>query len=134
MVVVAFFPCDAGCVDVTRTGQLHGLFSSLGAIGLPAAAMVSAQTFRLDGRLGPAAQIASFWLGLLTLVSGPLVAAGLVESGLGLLQRAGMWVSLVWMMVVSAWLFRRGGVATRWCSPARHHPEGGCYRCPFTTR
>jgi hypothetical protein len=46
MVVVGFFPCDAGCVDVTATGRLHSVFSMPGAIGLPAAAMVSALVFR----------------------------------------------------------------------------------------
>lgn len=38
MVVVGFFPCDAGCVDVTRTGALHSIFSAPAAIGLPVAA------------------------------------------------------------------------------------------------
>jgi hypothetical protein len=37
MVVVGFFPCDAGCVDVTTTGRLHSVFSMPGAIGLPVA-------------------------------------------------------------------------------------------------
>jgi hypothetical membrane protein len=63
MVVVGFFPCDAGCVDVTATGRLHSVFSMPGAIGLPAAAMVSALAFRRDGRLGTAWQLVSFWLG-----------------------------------------------------------------------
>lgn len=52
MVVVGFFPCDAGCVDVTRTGELHGLWSVPGAIGLPLAAALSASAFRTDGRFG----------------------------------------------------------------------------------
>jgi hypothetical membrane protein len=101
MVVVGFFPCDAGCVDVTATGRLHSLFSMPGAIGLPAAAMVSALVFRRDGRFGTAWQLVSFWLGLAALVSGPLIAAELVEGVNGLLQRAAMWTPLVWMMAVS---------------------------------
>lgn len=52
MVVVGFLPCDAGCVDVTATGWLHGAFSALGAIGLPLAMMISARVFRVDGRFG----------------------------------------------------------------------------------
>jgi len=105
MVVVGFFPCDAGCVDVTRTGQLHGTFSMPGAIGLPVAAMISGLVFRSDGRFGTPWQIVSFWLGLVTLASGPLVAAGLVEGMNGLLQRAGMWPPLIWMMAVSVKLY-----------------------------
>ncbi len=108
MVVVGFFPCDAGCVDVTTTGRLHGAFSAPGAIGLPVAAMLSAQVFRSDGTFGRTAQFVSFWVGLLTLMSGPIVAAGLLENVLGLLQRAGMWPPLVWMTVVS-WRLRATG-------------------------
>ncbi|WP_341951938.1 DUF998 domain-containing protein [Salinibacterium sp. TMP30] len=60
MVVVGFFPCDAGCVDVTVSGQLHGVFSAPRAIGLPVAAMLSAFVFRTDGRFGMTAQVVSF--------------------------------------------------------------------------
>lgn len=105
MIVVGFFPCDAGCVDVTRTGRLHGAFSAPAAIGLPAAAMLSATVFRTDGRLGLAWQATSFWLGLLSLASGPVVAIGLLENANGLLQRAGMWPPLIWTMAVSTRLF-----------------------------
>jgi Protein of unknown function (DUF998) len=101
MVVVGFFPCDAGCVDVTATGRLHSLFSMPGAVGLPAAAMVSALVFRRDGRFGTAWQLVSFWLGLAALVSGPLIAAELVTGVNGLVQRAAMWTPLAWMVAVS---------------------------------
>jgi hypothetical protein len=110
--VVGFFPCDAGCVDVTATGRLHSVFSMPGAIGLPAAAMVSALVFRRDGRLGTAWQVVSFWLGLVTLVSGPLIAAELVGGVNGLVQRAAMWVPLVWMVAVSIRLYRLARPAT----------------------
>ena len=112
MVVVGFFPCDAGCVDVTATGRLHSVFSMPGAIGLPAAAMVSALVFRRDGRLGTAWQLVSFWLGLAALVSGPLIAAELVGGVDGLVQRAAMWAPLVWMVAVSIRLYRLARPAT----------------------
>ena len=112
MVVVGSFPCDAGCVDVTVTGRLHSLFTMPGAIGLPAAAMVSALVFRRDGCFGMAWQLVSFWLGLVTLLSGPLIAAELVGGVSGLVQRAAMWVPLVWMIVVSSKLYRLARPAT----------------------
>ena len=115
MVAVGFFPCDAGCVDVTVTGRLHSLFSMPGAIGLPAAAMVSALVFRRDGRFGMAWQLVSFWLGLAALVSGPLIAAELVGGVNGLVQRAAMWVPLGWMTAVSIKLYRLA-------RPAAAHP------------
>jgi hypothetical membrane protein len=112
MVVVGFFPCDAGCVDVTVTGRLHSLFSMPGAIGLPAAAMVSALVFRRDGRFGAAWPVVSFWLGLAALVSGPLIAAELLQGANGLLQRAAMWPPLLWMLAVSFKLSGLGPPAT----------------------
>lgn len=105
MVVVGFFPCDAGCVDVTRTGRLHGLFSMPGAIGVPVAAMVSALAFRRDGRFSHSWQLVSFWLGLACLSTGPLVATELFVGVNGLVQRAGMWPSLLWVTAVSAKLY-----------------------------
>ncbi len=105
MVVVGFFPCDAGCVDVTQTSRLHSIFSMPGAIGLPAAAMISALVFRRDGRFSTAWQVSSFWLGLVSLASGPIIAVQLVEGVNGLLQRAAMWTALAWMMAVSIKLY-----------------------------
>lgn len=101
MVVVGFFPCDPGCVDVTTTGRLHGVFSAPGAIGLPAAAMVSALVFGRDGRWSTGWQLTSFVLGALSLASGPIIAAEVVAGANGLLQRAGMWPSLLWVSAVS---------------------------------
>lgn len=106
LVVVGFFPCDAGCIDVTRTGRLHGAWSAPGAIGLPLAAMASSTVFRRDGRLGMSWQLVSFWGGLLSLATGPIVGAELVPEWDGLLQRAGMWLTLLWMSAVSWRLWR----------------------------
>ena len=101
MVIVGNFPCDAGCVDVTTTGRLHGLFSAPGAIGLPAAAIVSASVLRRDGRWSTPWQVASFTVGALTLASGPLITAEVLPHATGLLQRAGMWPALAWMVAIA---------------------------------
>ena len=119
MIVVGFFPCDAGCVDLTTTGRLHGLFSMPGAIGLPVTAILSSLVFRIDGRLGTGWQVLSFWLGLLTLASGPIVQAGLFASELGLIQRAGMWSSLAWMVAVSVKLYSLAGESLGGAGPGR---------------
>lgn len=105
MVVVGFFPCDAGCVDVTRTSELHSIFSVPGAIGLPAAAILSSLAFRVDGRFSVAWQTVSFWLGPLTLASGPLIAAEVACEVGGALQRAAMWAPLLRLSAVS-WKIR----------------------------
>lgn len=106
MIVVGFFPCDPGCVDVTRTGELHGTFSMPGAIGLPAAAMLSAPAFRQDGRLGSRWQLTSFVIGALALASGPLIATETLPGYEGLVQRLAMWAPLLWMSAVSFRLAR----------------------------
>lgn len=101
MIVVGFFPCDPGCVDVTATGELHGTFSMPGAVGLPVAAMLSAAAFRDDGRFGTAWQATSFVIGALALASGPVVAAGILPGYEGLFQRVAMWTPILWMAAVS---------------------------------
>jgi hypothetical membrane protein len=101
MVVVGFFPCDAGCVDVTRTGTLHSITSTPQAIALPLAAMASAFVFGSDRRFGTAWQAFSGWAGLVSLGTGPLVAAGSLAAVTGLVQRAGIGLSLLWMTAVS---------------------------------
>jgi len=77
-------PCGAGSRCAQWPGgdaepgypmhRLHSIFNIPGAIGMPAAAVISALVFRSDGRFGAAWQIASFWLGLATVASGPIVA------------------------------------------------------------
>jgi hypothetical protein len=101
MVAVGFFPCDAGCIDVTHTSELHSIFSMPGAIGLPTAAMISSLAFRTDGRFSVPWQVVSFWLGLLTLAMGPIIAAELLGGVDGAVQRAAMWAPLLWTAAVS---------------------------------
>ncbi len=105
MVVVGFLPCDSGCVDVTTTGRLHGVLSAPGAIGLPLAAMLSARTLAIDGRFRLRWSVVSFVVGALSLASGPLVQAEVVDAN-GLLQRLGMWPPLLWMSTL-AWRLAR---------------------------
>ena len=105
MVIVAFLPCDAGCVDVTAIGRLHGWFSAPGAIALPAAAMISARVLAVDGRLGVPWQLGSFFAGLIGMLSGPVVAADLFPGASGFIQRIGMWATLAWMAAL-AWRLR----------------------------
>jgi hypothetical protein len=106
MLIVGFFPCDPGCIDVTPTGRLHGTFSMPGAIGLPVAMMISAGVFRRDGRFGHGWQLASFAVGAVGLLMGPVIAAGLLNDVDGLLQRAAMWPPLLWTSAVALRLTR----------------------------
>jgi hypothetical membrane protein len=124
LVVVGFFPCDAGCVDVTRTGELHSFFSMPPAIGLPVAMMLSAAAFQADGRLGTSWQVASFVLGALGLAAGPVIAAELATGYDGLLQRVAMWVPVLWVSVVALRLHALAGVQVGGRMAAAAHRSG----------
>lgn len=71
MFAVGFFPCDAGCVDVTPTGKLHSFTSTVPSITLPLAAMVLATV--LARRWGRRWGYIFFWLGFLSMAAGPLM-------------------------------------------------------------
>lgn len=97
--LVGFFPCDANCIDITFTGKMHSLISTVPAIIMPIAAMLSANYFykNISKTLG----YMSFWLGIFSLSSGPIMFIPKIDTYSGLVQRMGIGLSLVWMMMVS---------------------------------
>lgn len=99
MFLVGFFPCDAGCIDVTRTGELHSITSTVPAICLPLAAMVSAAS--LSDTYGKRWGSVLFLLGVISMGSGPLMFVSFFESRVGFIQRMGIGFSMLWMVVVS---------------------------------
>ena len=101
MIVVGFFPCDSGCVDVTATGKLHSLTSIPQSIALPLAAISSAFAFGRDRRFGQKWQLASFWIGVASLATGPLMSFSFSQPIVGLVQRLGIGLSLLWMLIVA---------------------------------
>lgn len=105
LLLVAAFPCDPGCVDVTPTGQTHGTVSAMAAIGLPVAVALCAGALRHDARFGTAWLVAAAMIGSVSLAAGPLIASDGVPAP-GLLQRAAMWIPIAWM-AATAWRLRR---------------------------
>jgi hypothetical membrane protein len=105
MIAVGFTPCDAGCIDVTTTGRWHSILSAPGAIGVSLAMVASGAAFRIDGRFSVRWQVASVTLGVLTLLSGPLIAREVFAGLGGLLQRAAMGVAMAWLCAVGVRLF-----------------------------
>ena len=94
--IVGFLPCDSNCIDVTTTGKLHSFVSTIPAILMPIAAMLSANALYnlVNKKVGQL----SFYLGLASLSSGPLMFLPGSESFTGLIQRLGLGLSLVWMI------------------------------------
>jgi len=99
MFAVGFFPCDAGCIDVTQTGRLHSITSTIPSITLPMAAMLMATV--IAKRWGDKWRYLSFWIGLLSMLSGPVMFIPFITPYLGLTQRVGIGLSLLWMILVS---------------------------------
>ncbi|MDP3980558.1 MAG: DUF998 domain-containing protein [Chlamydiota bacterium] len=105
MFLVGFFPCDAQCIDVTIVGHLHSISSTVPAIMMPVAAMVSADFIsRVWGKLWG---YISFYLGLLSMASGPMMFIARFNSFSGLIQRLGMGFSLFWMVLISLHALRK---------------------------
>lgn len=99
MFLVGFFPCDAGCVDVTQTGKLHSITSTVPSIALPLAAMLLAIV--LSNRWGKKWGHISFWLGTSSMATGPMMFIPSAYSYLGLVQRVGIGLSLLWIFLIS---------------------------------
>jgi hypothetical membrane protein len=105
MFLVGFFPCDAACIDVTTTGQLHSFTSTIPSIAMPLAAMLSA--LYLAKAWGKRWGYLSFYLGLLSMASGPIMFIPAAEAYVGLIQRVGIGLSLLWMLLMAIKILRK---------------------------
>lgn len=99
MFAVGFFPCDAGCIDITQTGRWHSITSTVPSITLPLAAILIATI--ITKKWGKGWGHVSFWLGILSLASGPIMFIPQIEPYLGIVQRVGIGLSLLWMVLIS---------------------------------
>lgn len=99
MFLVGFFPCDAGCIDVTQTGRFHSLTSTIPAILIPLAAMLSA--YPVSKKMGNNWGYVSFCLGVLSMSSGPIMFIESLNKYSGLIQRFGIGFSLLWIILVT---------------------------------
>lgn len=99
---VGFFPCDSACIDITQTGKMHSLLSTLSAIAISAGAILAAHPLYevLHKKVG----YSSFYLGMLSLMAGPLMFLPGFDAYSGLIQRVGLGFSLLWMMSISYYL------------------------------
>lgn len=99
MFAVGFLPCDAGCIDVTQTGKWHSITSTVPSITLPLAAMVMATT--ITKKWGKKWGYISFGLGVLSMAAGPIMFLPQSVAYLGIIQRGGIGLSLLWMVLIS---------------------------------
>lgn len=104
MFLVGFLPCDSMCIDVTLTGRLHSFISTVPAILIPLAAMNSA--YPISKMWSKKWGYASFYLGILSMIAGPLMFLEFMHNFSGLVQRLGIGFSLLWIFIVSLKIYR----------------------------
>ncbi|MFX1503857.1 MAG: DUF998 domain-containing protein [Promethearchaeota archaeon] len=104
MVSVGFFPCDPQCIDVTQTGKFHSIISTVPAILIPIAIIVSA--YPISKIWGKNWGYTSFLLGILSITSGPIMFIEYLNNYTGLIQRLGTGFSQIWIFIVSLKIFK----------------------------
>ncbi|MFX0073033.1 MAG: DUF998 domain-containing protein [Candidatus Hermodarchaeota archaeon] len=104
--LVGFFPCDPQCIDVTLIGSIHSLTSIIPAILIPIATMISA--YSISRLWGDKWGYISFFLGVLSLASGPIMFIEVLTSYSGLIQRLGFGLSLLWIFIISLKIYKEG--------------------------
>ena len=102
IILVGFFPCDPDCIDVTSTGKLHSLTSIPQFIALPLAVFFSSFVFERDERWKRRWPAISFVLGLILLITGPLLTLPFLAPVAGLGQRIEVGLFFLWVSLVSA--------------------------------
>lgn len=101
MIIVGFFPCDAHCIDVTLIGRLHTITSIPQSIFLPLGVIIAGFGFNSEKQWGEKWKIVSMILGWGSMAVGPLMSVPKLYPMIGLVQRIGIGLSLLWMMLVS---------------------------------
>ncbi len=99
MFAVGFLPCDVQCIDVTWTGKMHSNASAASAILIPLAIMISA--YPISQKMGEKWGYISFFLGLFSMSAGPVMFLEMSQNYMGLIQRLGIGLSLLWILIFS---------------------------------
>lgn len=105
MIVTGIFPCDSGCIDVSRIGTTHSVFATIAAISFSIAPIFIAIRQWFDIRWKQYT-LFSWVIAIVTLLLSMLYSLDIFESHIGLLQRLSMGLPLIWMEVMSIKLLR----------------------------
>lgn len=104
MFLVGFLPCDAKCIDVTIIGNLHSITSTIAAIFISLALIISA--YPISKKWGKKWGYLSFYLGIISMVAGPIMFIEALHSYSGLIQRMGIGFSLLWIVLISIKIYK----------------------------
>ena len=105
MISVGFFPCDAGCENVSFTGRMHSLTATIPAIAIPAGIMLLSFAMKKDGRWKGKWSKITLIAGAAAIILSPLAMLPALEPVAGLVQRMGMGVPVAWMVAISTRLY-----------------------------
>jgi len=99
LVMTAIFPCDTGG-ETTYTGQIHGIFATVGAVFMILGMLIlSPMFFREAGWRGYA--VLTVAVALLSSVLAGMYGFDVIEGWKGALQRISMGTALIWVEAVS---------------------------------
>lgn len=106
LVAVGFFPCDSRCMNITETGKMHGITATIPAILLPIAIALVSYSLEKDSNWGKKWRNITLAFGIASIALSPLTMFDFFKPVIGLVQRLGMFVPLLWMLLVSIRLFK----------------------------
>ena len=105
MVLVGFFPCDPGCVNVSSTGIAHAITAKIASIAMTLGMLVVSLRLRKDS-LWRSYWVFTLAIAAVTIFLSPLPMFPILSPWAGLLQRLGIGLALFWMEVMSIKLLR----------------------------
>jgi len=105
MVAVGFFPCDPQCIDVTFTGRMHSLTAMIPAITMPWGILLLVYPMQTDPNWQGLWRPLTLILGIISVILAPMLLFSVFDPVLGLIQRLGMFIPLLWMFLSSIHLF-----------------------------
>lgn len=96
----AIFPCDPHCINVSLTGIMHDVFATIPAIVIILALIMISKGMKQDVKWQ------NYWAytlatSILTILCSFLLIFTVFENWIGLVQRFGMGIPLLWMMVIA---------------------------------
>jgi hypothetical membrane protein len=106
MVLVGFFPCDAGCVDITETGRMHTLTATIPAITMPTGMLFFISPMKTDKKWESKWWQITVILAVTSLLLAPLGMLENIDAIQGFTQRFGITFPLLWMGLISIKIFK----------------------------
>lgn len=101
----ARFPCEPSCVNQSFSGKMHDIFSSIPAIAIILVLLLISKSMKRDIRWK------KYWAytlatNICTMLCSFLLIFSVLEGWIGLVQRFGMGIPLLWMMITAIRLLR----------------------------